>query len=70
LLVNDEIFILKALGSSLSRLFRIETAENGRDAVNIVKNNPLNYFQAIVLDLNMPVMDGSEAFKAIKELMD
>lgn len=54
----------------LKMQFRIETAENGCQAVNLVEKNPLNYFQAIVLDLNMPVMNGFEAFKVIKDLLD
>ena len=54
----------------LKMQFRIETADNGCQAVNLVEKNPLNYFQAIVLDLNMPVMNGFEAFKVIKDLLD
>jgi CheY-like chemotaxis protein len=37
------------------------TAENGLQAVQIVSSYPPDYFQAIILDLNMPIMDGYEA---------
>lgn len=41
----------------------IEEAKNGLEAVNIAKEN---YFDFILMDLNMPVMDGGEATKIIK----
>jgi len=44
LLANDEIFILRGLSNMLKMQFRIETAENGWQAVNLVEKNPLNYF--------------------------
>lgn len=37
------------------------TAENGLQAVQIVSSKPTDFFDAIVLDVNMPIMDGLEA---------
>lgn len=37
------------------------TAENGLQAVQLVSSNEADYFDAIILDINMPIMDGFEA---------
>lgn len=39
----------------------MRTAENGYQALQIVSNNPPDYFDAVILDINMPIMDGFEA---------
>ena len=36
-------------------------AENGEEAVKVYKNAPDNYFDCILMDVNMPVMNGLEA---------
>ena len=42
------------------------TAENGKEAVEIIRNN--NDIALILMDLQMPVMDGYTAIKLIKEI--
>lgn len=37
-------------------------------AVQIVASNPRNHFDIIILDINMPIMDGFEAIKLIKQM--
>lgn len=46
----------------------VTTAENGQLAVHIFHNCPENMFDAILMDIRMPVMDGFSAAKAIREL--
>ncbi len=43
--------------------FKIYTARNGMEAVEVVKNN---FLDIVFLDIHMPVMGGLEALKIIK----
>ena len=67
LFVNDESFVLTAYLNQLEMDFDVIIAENGLQAVNIVKQHHRNYFDVIVLDINMPIMDGYEACDRIYE---
>jgi len=58
LVVNDEEFLLFAFKLQLETEFDVATAENGLKALQVINDKPINYFDAILLDLNMPIMDG------------
>ena len=45
----------------------IETAENGREALNTVRSRP-GEFDLVLMDIQMPVMNGYEAAQAIRAL--
>lgn len=46
----------------------VEHAENGRKAVEAVEKSPMGYYDAIIMDIRMPVMNGLEATAAIRKL--
>ncbi len=46
----------------------IETAENGREAVDMVVASKEGYYDLILMDLQMPVMNGYEATTALRAM--
>lgn len=45
---------------------RVETAENGREAVNAVLSHPPLYYDIIFMDIQMPILNGYDAAREIR----
>jgi CheY-like chemotaxis protein len=50
--------------------FLVECAVHGLEAVEAVKSHPAGYYDLILMDIQMPVMNGYEATKAIRAMKD
>ncbi|MEG0780966.1 MAG: response regulator, partial [Oscillospiraceae bacterium] len=69
LLVEDHPLNIEVAKKLLSaRQLLVEVAENGLQAIEIFAQRDEGYYNAILMDIRMPVMDGLTAAKAIRQM--
>lgn len=62
--INAEIMIMILS----TRQIEVDLAENGKIAVDMFESHPEGYYDAILMDMRTPVMNGLEATRAIRAL--
>lgn len=69
-LLVEDIEINREIAISMLKLYgiKVDVATNGLEAVNMVKNAEPKYYDLIFMDVQMPIMNGYEATKEIREL--
>lgn len=69
LLVEDNDLNREMMRELLSVVqIRVETAENGEEAVKMFEASAPGYYKAVLMDVQMPVMNGFEASAKIREM--
>ncbi|MBC5706558.1 response regulator [Hungatella sp. L12] len=69
LLVDDNEINLEIAQEMLSYTGAVvETARDGQEAVKHFRNSPVGYYAMIFMDIQMPVMNGYEATRAIRQM--
>lgn len=71
-LLTDDMPINRQIATKLLEKlgFKVETAENGQDAVDKVSGADAGYYDVVLMDIQMPLLDGYEATAAIRNLED
>ena len=72
ILLVDDVQINREIASRLLKKkgFMVELATNGREAIDAVINHEADYFDLILMDVQMPEIDGYEATGYIRHMED
>ena len=72
LLLVDDVMVNREIAAKILRHFgfTVDTAENGKEAVDMVSASKAGYYNAVLMDIQMPVMDGHDAAQKIRALPD
>ena len=69
LLVEDHALNIEVAKRLLeSKGMAVSVAQNGLEAIEAYASTPIGYFDAILMDIRMPVMDGLTATRSIRQM--
>ncbi|WWD03078.1 hypothetical protein V865_001124 [Kwoniella europaea PYCC6329] len=69
MVVEDNVINRRVLGAFLKkRGFEYAEAVDGRAGVELFESTPQNYWDVILMDISMPVMNGHDATRAIRKI--
>lgn len=66
LIVDDSEFAREILISMLEEEYQLYEACNGREAIQMLEERP-EFYQLVLLDINMPELDGNDVLRIMKE---
>ena len=71
-LLVDDVLINREMARTILEMnhFTVEEAENGEIAVKMISDAKPGYYDVILMDIQMPVIDGYEATKLIRAIDD
>lgn len=69
ILLVDDNDLNREIACEILRMTKVtvEEAQNGRQAVELFSANPEHYYDMILMDIQMPLMDGHEATRLIRQ---
>ena len=70
ILMAEDMFVNAEILKEILSMWDIqaEHAENGKICVEMFEKSPLNYYDAVLMDIRMPIMDGLTATEKIRAL--
>ena len=72
LLLVDDMMINREIARTMLEMsgFQVEEADDGTKAVEMVEHSGAGHYDAVLMDIQMPVMNGYDAARAIRALAD